>query len=65
MWEDTIVTEVRSVRQAHAAKFGFDLRVIYADLKQQEQAGNRQIVSLPPKTPQLVHPTKRSVSAEA
>lgn len=38
MLNDEIVDEVRAVREAHAAKFGYDLRAIYADLKCSETA---------------------------
>lgn len=33
---DEIVDEVRAIRDAHAAKFNYDLRAIYADLKKSE-----------------------------
>ena len=33
---DEIVDEVRAVREAHAAKFNYDLRAIYEDLKKSE-----------------------------
>ena len=33
MLNDEIVDEVRAIREAHASKFGYDLRAIYADLK--------------------------------
>ena len=36
MLNDEIIDEVRSVRDAHAAKFNYDLRAIYADLKKSE-----------------------------
>lgn len=36
MLNDEIVDEVRAIRNAHAAKFGYDLRAIYADLKKSE-----------------------------
>lgn len=36
MLSDEIIDEVRAVRDAHAAKFGYDLRAIYADLKRSE-----------------------------
>jgi hypothetical protein len=49
MWQDTIVAEVRAVRQAHAEKYTFDLRAIYADLKQQERNSRRKVVSFPAK----------------
>jgi len=49
MWIDAIVEETRKAREAHAARFNYDLEAIYEDLKQQEQEGNRTVVSLPPK----------------
>lgn len=36
MLNDEIVDEVRAVREAHAAKFGYNLRAIYEDLKKSE-----------------------------
>jgi len=36
MLNDEIVDEVRAVRDAHAAKFGYDPRSIYDDLKKSE-----------------------------
>jgi hypothetical protein len=47
MWEDPFVEEVRRVRQAHAARFNYDLKAIYRDLKQQEKASGRTFVSYP------------------
>ncbi|MDP2752166.1 MAG: hypothetical protein Q8O31_06140 [Rhodocyclaceae bacterium] len=38
MLNDEIVDEVRAIRDAHAAIFGYNLRAIYADLKQSEAA---------------------------
>ncbi len=49
MWKDHIVEEVRKARQEHAARFGYDLRAIYNDLKTTEKLGGRKVVSLPPK----------------
>jgi len=49
MWEDPIVTEVRQVREAHAAQFNYDLQTIYAVLKEAEQKSRRKKVSFPPK----------------
>ncbi len=36
MWDDPIVSEVRKAREVHAAKFDYDLRAIYLDLKKKE-----------------------------
>jgi hypothetical protein len=49
MCQDPIVTEVRRVRQAHAAEFGYDLNAIYRALKEEEQQGRHQRVSFSPK----------------
>jgi hypothetical protein len=49
MWVDKVVEEVRAVRDAHAARFDYDLDAIYQDLKKQEKKSIRQIVNLPPK----------------
>lgn len=44
-WTDPIVDEVRRVRDAYAARFNYDLRAIYLDLKEQEKCSGRQFVS--------------------
>ena len=49
MWEDPIVEEVRKAREAHAAKFNYDLQAIYWDLKAQEKQSGRTFVAYPPK----------------
>ncbi|HRE18162.1 MAG TPA: hypothetical protein PLW86_14015 [Rhodocyclaceae bacterium] len=38
MLNDEMIDEVRAIRDAHAAKFAYDLRAIYADLKRSEVA---------------------------
>lgn len=49
MTRDSIVDEVRAVREAYAQQFDFDIRAICHDLKQQEKESGRKIVSPPPK----------------
>jgi hypothetical protein len=44
-WSDPIVDEVRRARDAYAARFNYDLRAIFRDLKAQEQRSGRKIVS--------------------
>jgi len=44
-WSDPIVDEVRRARDAYAARFNYDLRAIYRDLKEQERHSGRTIVS--------------------
>lgn len=50
MLNDEIVDEVRAIRDAHAAKFGYNLRAIYEDLKKSEAehiAAGHPFVSTP------------------
>ncbi|MEI6670053.1 MAG: hypothetical protein WCP29_18035 [Acidobacteriota bacterium] len=46
---DHIVDEIRDVRSAHAASFGFDIARIVADMKAKDAASGDRLVSLPPK----------------
>ena len=52
MERDLIVEEVRAAREAYAARFDFDLRAICRDLRRQEEAGGRNLVSFPPRRPE-------------
>ena len=47
MQNDPIVGDVRQVREAHSARFNFDLDAIFADLKEQEQRSGRTFVAYP------------------
>lgn len=51
---DDVLLEVRTVREAYAKRFGYDLRAIHRDLKVQEQLGGRRLVSLSPRRPKPV-----------
>jgi len=51
MWIDMIVEETRRIREEHAAKFNFDLKTIYEDLKNQEKESDREVVALSRKEP--------------
>jgi hypothetical protein len=58
MWTDEIVEEVRKAREAHAAANGHDLRRIFQDLKQRQDASGRKVVTLAPRPPRT---SKRAV----
>jgi hypothetical protein len=62
---DAIVDEIRRSREAHAATLPFDLRAIYRDLKQQEQASRRTFVSSSLRRVQLSLKARPSPEAEA
>jgi len=49
MKEDLVVAEVRRVRDAHAARFGYDLDAIARDLRSREGKDGSPVVSLPPR----------------
>lgn len=46
MWKDPIVEEVRRHREAHAARFNYDLGAICRDLRQQQSESERRVVRL-------------------
>jgi hypothetical protein len=48
---DSVVREVREIREAYAKQFGYDLEAIHRDLKAQEKASGRKVVSFPPRRP--------------
>jgi hypothetical protein len=47
---DPIVDEVRAIREAYAASFGYDVDAIIADLRRSEDAHRERLVTLTPKT---------------
>lgn len=49
MKPDPIVEAIRKVREAHAAKFGYDLAAICRDLKEREVASGNPVVRRAPK----------------
>jgi hypothetical protein len=51
MARDTIVDDVRQVRERYAARFGFDLDAIYRDLKEREKRGEFTVVYRRPRRP--------------
>ncbi len=44
---DPIVSEVRAVRDEHAAQFGYDLKAIFRDIKAKQEASDREFVRYP------------------
>ena len=53
MPDDPIVAEVREARQAHAARFHFDIDAIFQDLKDQERRSGSTFVRFSPRHPEL------------
>jgi hypothetical protein len=48
MWKDAIVEELHVVRQAHAARFGFDSQKIFDELKEHEAVMRAAVKPVPP-----------------
>ena len=47
MWEDPIVSEVRRAREQLSAKFGFDVKAIFADLRNRQAAHGDRLIHQP------------------
>ena len=44
MWGDKVLEEVRAAREAHAARFDFDVKAIVADLRQRESTSGHPVI---------------------
>jgi hypothetical protein len=62
---DPIVDEVRRIRDAHAAKFNYDLDAIFQDIKEQEKKSGLKFVSYPPRRTELPHELQSAGAARA
>jgi hypothetical protein len=49
MYKDSIVEEVRSIREDYAREFGYDLHAICEDLRKYSHESGRPVVRLQPK----------------
>lgn len=45
MWTDPIVEEIHKIREAHAAKFNYNLLAIVRDYQRQQKQSRKKIVS--------------------
>lgn len=60
MWQDPIVTEVREIREAFAAKHHYNLREMCEALKKLEKKSKRPTVSFPPRRIEPTQAKKRA-----
>ncbi len=51
MIEDSVVQEVRAVRDAFARSFGYDIRAMVAHLRALDASGDRPVIRLSPRPP--------------
>jgi hypothetical protein len=47
--KDTIISELRKIRDEHSARFNYDLDAIVADLRNREKKSHAKLVSKRPK----------------
>ena len=62
---DPIVDEVRRVRDAHAARFNYDLHAIFLDIKKREKERGLSFVlgvARQPMPPQALQPIEAAIS---
>lgn len=62
--EDPLIEEIHRYREEWAAQFNYDVHAMAADLRRQQQAENRVVVTLPPK-PVITTITVREAEADA
>jgi hypothetical protein len=51
MWKDPIVEEVRKAGEKYAAKFDYDLKRMFEDIKKREQEHPERLAKLKPAKP--------------
>ncbi|OQX28022.1 MAG: hypothetical protein BWK80_02380 [Desulfobacteraceae bacterium IS3] len=49
MWRDSVVEEIRAIREEHARQYKYDIRAIFSALKEEEKKSGRKTVSFQPK----------------
>lgn len=49
MHDDPVVADIREIREEQAARLAFDVRAIGRDAQQRDAAGDRPVVSRPPR----------------
>ena len=68
MWADEVLEEVRAVREAQAARFGFDLKAIIDDLRTREPTSGHPVEQPPPPrggaTPSAANPPAHRTPAD-
>jgi len=66
MDKDPILEELHRVREEYAARFNYDLRAMYQDLKAREERGEFVVVHRSPRSPRVkVTPKKRTTERGA
>ena len=48
---DPLIQEIRRIKEANAAKHGFNIRAMVEDMRRREKLSGRKVVTLPPRRP--------------
>ena len=56
---DSVIQEIRQIKEANAAKFGHDVHAMLEDLQKRQGAAGRKVVTLAPRRPRVVDPRGR------
>jgi hypothetical protein len=51
MWKDEVLEEIYRIREEHAKSFNYDLQAICDDLRRNQSASGRPLISVPLKSP--------------
>ena len=46
---DSVIAELRAVREAHAARFNYDVKAIFEDIRAMQEASDQDYASYPPR----------------
>jgi len=58
VWKDPVVDEVRSIRDAYAKQFNYDLAAMARDLREKEAQGGRTLLGPSPRKAEIVVPDR-------
>lgn len=59
MWKDPVVDEVRSIRDAYAKQFNYDLDAMARDLREKEAQSGRQLIGPAPRKAEVLVPDRK------
>ena len=51
---DPLIQEIRRIKEANAAKYGFNIRAMVEDMRRREKLSGRKVVTSPPRRPPKV-----------
>jgi len=64
MYRDSVIDEIRTIRETYAEKFSYDLEAIYHDLKEKEKTCGHRLVSFPARRAKRKGPEKNKSSQD-